>query len=143
MEGTARLLHRPFRHERDGDLVERRDLLDPIFVNDVPVRHLEGVCVAQVDLLLTEAPLPLAVLHRDRRRFHAIADLAIEPLRLAALEDVVVLDISAVRLEVAIALARRALVGVLEEVELELRRRARVEAELARTVDLPAQHLAR
>ena len=140
---AASLGHRPLRHEGHRHLVEGRDLLDPVFVDHMPVGHLQRFGKAQVDLLLPEPPLALAVLHRHRGPFHAVADLTVEPLRFGALQDVVVLDVATVRLEVAVVARRGLLVGVLEQIELELGPGLGVESQLAGAVDLTAQHLAR
>jgi len=56
---------------------------------------------------------------------------------------VVVLDVAAVGFEVSVTLARRALVRVLEEIELELRGGAWVETKFDGPLDLLAQDLPR
>src|SRR6185503_16456944 len=72
-------------------------------------------------LLLAGAPLALAALDPDAGAQHAVADVAVDPLLLGGLEDVVVLGVIADRLEVRVALLLGDLVRVLEEDELELR----------------------
>jgi hypothetical protein len=72
------------------------------------------------DLLLPGAPLALAALDPDARAQHAVADVAVDPLLLGGLEDVVVLGVVADRLEIRIPLLLGDLVRVLEEDELEL-----------------------
>jgi len=141
VERAARLGHRPLGHEGHRDLVEGRDLLDAILVDHVPVGHLQGFGKTQVDFLLPVAPLALAVLHRHAGPFHPVADLPVEPLGLGPLQDVVVLDVAAVRLQLAVVPAGRLLVGVFEEVELQLGTGLGIESELAGAVDLAAQDL--
>ena len=84
------------------------------------VGHLQRIGVAHVDLLLARPPLALGVLDRDAGTLQAAADGAHHAFLLAGLEDVIVLDVGAGRLEPLIALGRRRLVGLVEQVELEL-----------------------
>src|ERR671937_1775787 len=138
VEGASSLRHGPFRHEGDGDLVERGDFLDAVLVNDVPIAHLERLGEAQVDLLLAEAPLAFAVFDRNPCCLHPVPDQAVEPLRLGALQDVIVLDVAAIGLEAAVVFRPGLLVAVAEEEELELRSDLRIEAELAGSLYLAA-----
>ena len=99
----------------------QRDLLDAVLVDDVPVRHLQRLGIDQVQLLLARPPLALALLNRDAGRLHAVADRPHQRLALGGLEDMVVLDVPAGGLEIAVALLARGRVAVVEDVELELR----------------------
>src|SRR5256885_707959 len=139
VEGAARLLHVPLRHEGDRDLVEGRDLLDAVLVDDVTVAHFERFCIPEVDLLLPEAPFTFAVLDRNSGRLHPIADQPVEPLGFGPLEDVIVLDISPVRLEAVVILGSRLLVAIPDEEELQLRATLGVETEFLGTLDLTTQ----
>ena len=107
------------------------------------IGHLERLGVAKVDLLLSEPPLALAVFDRYPCRLHAVAHQAVEPFGFRSLEDVVILDIAAVRFQLPVVLYGGLLVGIPEKIKLELGPGLGIEAELARTVDLAAQRLAR
>ena len=98
------------------------DLLHAVLVERVAIRHLDGLGVAQVDLLLPAPPLALRELDRHGGRLHPVADGADEPLLLGGLEDVVVLEVLGDRRQPVVALRARLLERLLEQVELELGR---------------------
>jgi len=57
------------RHEGDRAAVLLGELLDPVLVDDVPVRGLEGVGEPEVDLLLPRPRLTLGALDGDPAAF--------------------------------------------------------------------------
>ncbi len=121
MAGRAGQLVVPFGHEGDRLAVQMGDLLGAVLVDDVPVGHLQGVGIADVDLLLARPPFALGVLHRNRRGIEAGADCPHHRLFLAGLQDVVVLNIGAGGRKVPQALVMGAPVGLVEQVEFQLR----------------------
>ena len=121
MAGGTGFAHRPLGHEGDRAASQRRDLLDAVLVDHVPVRHLERVGEPQVDLVLAPAELTFRELDRYPRVVHVVAELPDHELVLAGLEDVVVHDVVRLGAHVLVALPRRLLERVLEEVELEFR----------------------
>src|SRR5207245_347597 len=60
-----------------------------------------------------------------------------------ALQDVIVLEVPARRLEIAVALLRRVAIARAKEIVLELGGGERLEVQLAGSLDLPAQDRAR
>ena len=74
---------------------------------------------------------------------HPVADLPDERLVVGRREDVVVEDVRHRRRQVAVVLRVRLLVGLLQEVELELGAEHRLEARRSRPLDLRLQHLPR
>ena len=87
----------PLGHERDGVALLPGDLLRRVFVNRVPVGHLQRLGVAQSDLLLSRSPFALRRLDRHAGALEVRADRADEVLFFRALEDVVILDHAADR----------------------------------------------
>ena len=71
------------------------DFLQALLVDHVAVGHLQRLGVADVQLVLAEAPLAFRVLDRDAGRLEMPAHRRREGLRARALEDVVVLEIPA------------------------------------------------
>ena len=120
-----------------------RDLLRAVLVDDVVVGHRQRVGEAEVDLVLARPRLALRGLDLDARAVHAVADLADEVLVVGRGEDVVVEDVRHGRRQVLVALRPRLLVGLAQEVELELRARHRREAERRCPLHLRLQHLPR
>ncbi len=55
------------RHEGDAHALLVGDLLQALLEDDVTVGHLERIGVADVELVLAEAPLALRVLDGDAR----------------------------------------------------------------------------
>ena len=113
-----------------------RDLLRAVLEDHVVVGHRDRVRVEEVDLLLAGPGLALRALHLDAGRLHPVPHLADERLVVGRGEDVVVEDVRDRGGEVAVVLRVRLLVGLLEEVELELRADHRREAELGGALDL-------
>src|SRR4029077_8487722 len=103
----------------------------------------EGLGIAEIDLLLPSPPLALRELDGHPRRLHVVSDRADEPLLPRGLQDVIVLEVGRHGGEAVVALGARLVEGLLEEVELELRRRLDEEPLLLRALDLPAEHPAR
>ena len=119
------------------------DLFGPVLVDHVAVGHLERVGVPEVDLVLAEARLTLRELHRDAGVVDAVADRPDEVLVAGGLEDVVVLDVRAVRREAGVTLRGGFLVGVAEQDELQLRATLDRVPGFLRPRDLAPQDLAR
>src|SRR5262249_19846387 len=115
-------------------------LLGAVLVDHVVVRGRDRFAVAEVDLLLPRAPLAFAAFDHDAGAQHAVADLAMDELLLAGLEDVVVLGVGADRLEALLALRAGVVVGVAEEYELELGGHEHAIATGLRTFHLPAEN---
>ena len=131
------------RHEGDGAAALVRDLLEPGLVDDVVVGGAQRVAEAEVDLVLAGPRLALRGLDDHPGRLHRRPHRAEERLVEARREDVVVEDVRHRGREVVVVLRVRLEVGLAEEEELELRAEHRLEAELARLLDLRLQHLAR
>ena len=104
---------------------------------------IEGLGVADVELLLARAPLALRILDRDARGLQQVAHRAHHRLFLGGLEDVVVLDVVAGRLEVAKTLLVDRPVVLVEEIELELRGHVGGEPELLEPRELRLEDGAR
>ena len=97
--GGAREVVAPLGHEGDGLALQVRDLLDGVLQDGVAVGHLQRIGVADVDLFLARPPLALGVLDRDAGPLQPAADGAHHALLLGGLQDVVVLDVGAGRLQ--------------------------------------------
>ena len=93
--------------------------------------------------MLTATRFALAELDGHTSSFEATTKLADDVFVLGGLQHVIVLEIRAVRLEVAVALVVGFFVGVLEQVELDLAGHHRQEAKRSSGLDLTAQHRAR
>ena len=119
--GVAGQVVVPLGHKGHGLALQVSDLLDAVLEDRVAVGHVQGIGVADVDLLLARAPLALGVLDRDAGALQAGADRPHDALFLGRLEDVVVLDVGAGRRQLGVVLGPGALVGLVEEVELQLR----------------------
>src|SRR2546425_12465531 len=96
-----------------------------------------------IDLVLPGCRFALAELHGNARRGHVVAKLAVERFRLRGLQEVVVLVIPTEELQVVKVLGGRALVRVLEEIELQLARHHHVIAELTSALHLATENTAR
>ena len=140
MTGRARRPHVVLRHEGDRASLRPGDLLDPVLVERVAIRHLQGLGIAKVDLLLTASPLALGELHGHARRLHVVADGTDQRLLLRGLQDVIVLQIARHGGEPAIALGPRLVEGLPEEVELQLRASLDEQALLPGPLDLAPEH---
>src|SRR5262249_58252065 len=117
--------------------------LGRVLGQDVAVGLLDQVAESDVQLLLSWAPLPLGALHRHTARVEGPHDRADERLFLRPLEDVVVLDVGAERLEVAVSLAPRRLEALAKDVHFELRPGPRPKAHLVGPKDLAREEAAR
>src|SRR6266542_2044467 len=100
MHGASREFLVPLRHEGHGEALTFGDLLGRVLGQDVPVGLLEEIAVPNVQLLLPGPPLPLGALHRHAARVEAAHDRSDERLLPRSLQDVVVLDVAAERLEI-------------------------------------------
>ena len=109
----------------------------------MPVRHLQRLRIPDIDLLLARAPLALGILDRDAGALQAVAEGPHHDLVLRRLQDVIVLDVVPGRLEVAVALLVGALVAVVEEEELELRRHIGLELHGLEAPELLLEHRSR
>jgi hypothetical protein len=118
--GAANVLLRRLSHERHGQPVPMRDLLDAVLVDRVAVGRGDRVRVAHVKLVLPVPRLALGELHWDAGTLHPEPNLAHEALVARRRKDVVVHDVRDRRREVAVALRRRVLEAVAVEIELEL-----------------------
>ena len=138
---AARLVRGRFRHERHGDALLVRDLLEALLEDDVVVGHGQGAVVAHVELVLALGRLALGRLDDHARGLQRAADAAVVELGARALEQVVVLDVLADGLEVDVALGVRGLVAVRVDEVLELRRDVRAaEARVFDGVELAPEH---
>jgi hypothetical protein len=133
----------PLRHESHALALQQRDLFDAVLIDDVAIRHLEGVRVAQIELGLARTPFAFGGFDRDAGALHAVADGADQALLLGRLADVIVLDVPAGCLETFVAFLPGALVRLVEHVELELGRHVGAVAEGLCALDLAAQDRAR
>jgi len=133
----------PLGHEGDGVSLLPGDLLGGVLVDRVAVGHLQRVGVTQPDLLLARPPLALRRLDGNAGALHMRANGADEVLFFRPLQDVVILDDASNRRRIDEALLRHRLVGILEDVQLQFRRRHRGEAHVRGAGDLAAQHAAR
>ena len=120
-----------------------RDLLDAVLDNDVAIGHLQGIRIADVDFLLARPPLAFGVLDRDAGGLQPLADGAHDAFLLGGLQDVIILDIGAGGLQAMEALGSRALVALVEQVELELGRAQGAHLHGRQPRDLFFQHRAR
>ena len=118
--GVAGQLVVPLGHEGHGLAGEMRDLLDAVLQDDVAVGHLQRIGIAHVDLGLAGAPLALGILHRDPGALQPVADRPHHGLFLGGLEDVVILDVAAGRLQILEALFLSRGIGFVEKIELQL-----------------------
>ena len=109
----------------------------------MPIGHLDRLGVAQIELGLAGSPLALRELDRDAGAVHAVPDRPDQALLLGGLEDVVVLDVPAGGLEVAVDLLACAVERLVEDVELELGGHVDDEAQLARPRHLALEDRAR
>ena len=141
--GVAGEVGAPFGHEAHRLALQPGDLLDAVLVDDVPVGHLQRLGIDQVELLLAGTPLALALLDRDAGRLHAVADRAHQRLALGGLEDVVVLDVPAGGLEIAVVLLAGGRIAVVEDVELELGGHLGAVAQRLQPLELALEHRAR
>ncbi len=142
---TARtgVVERVLRHERHGSPETVGDLLRRGLVHEVAVGHLHGLGVVEVDLVLAAPRLALGELHGHPGGLQPAADRADDVLVLGGLQHVVVLEPRRVRTQVAVALGVSFVVGVVEQVELDLTGHHRQMAERRGCLHLPAQHGAR
>jgi hypothetical protein len=85
----------------------------------MPVGHFQRFGIFDIDLFLPRPPFAFGVFDRNARTMQAIADGAHDALLLGRLQDVIVLDVVARRLEIAIALGMRRLIAVVEEEKFE------------------------
>ena len=130
-------------HEGDRELLLRGDLLGARLVDRVLVGDPQRRPVVEVDLVLAVVALALGALHRQARRAHLVADLAQQRLHARPAEHRVVVVVEVGRLEAAVALLGRLLVGVLEDDELELGAGEGLQPALGQALQLRAQDLAR
>ena len=126
----------PLGHEGDRHALLRGDLLGAVLVDHVLVGRAQRGAVAEVDLVLAEVALALRVLDRHARAHHRVADAADQRLDARGAEHRVVDVVEVGRLEIAVALAPRVLVGVVEDDELELGAGLRAPAALGQPVEL-------
>ncbi len=119
--------------------VEVSDLLRRRLVDAVAVGHLDRGGVVEVHLVLAATGLTLGELHRHARGLQATADGTEDVLVLRRLQDVVVLEPRRVRPQAAVALGVGLVVGVLEQVELDLAGHHRQEAQRRGGLLLAAQ----
>src|SRR5262249_18760346 len=107
-------------HERDRSTVEIGELFRSVLEEREAVGRLEGVGIAQIDLVLANAGLALRELDRNPGGAHLIAQLAVEGLGLGRLEQLVVFVVGAEALEILISLPLGLVVAIGKQIELEL-----------------------
>jgi hypothetical protein len=130
-------------HVGDRHALLAGDLLGAVLVDDVRVGGGQRVRVVEVHLVLAEVALALGVLDLHAGRRHVVADAADERLDARGAQQGVVDVVEVGRLELAVGLVPRLLVGVAEHDELELGARGRLPAPLGEPVELAAQDLPR
>ena len=128
-------------HEGDRHLLLGGDLLGAVLVDDVTVSGLERLAVLEVDLVLAEVALALGVLDLQPGGPHLVSDPADQRFDARRAQQRVVDVVEVRRLEVAIGLAPRVLVGVPEDDELELGRGGGDEPTLGQPSELASQDL--
>ena len=119
------------------------DLLGGVLVDRVVVGGAQRVGVVEVDLVLAEVALALGVLDGHPRALHGVADAADQRLDARGAEHRVVDVVEVGRIEVAVGLVPRRLVGLAEDHELELGARVGAPPALGQPRQLAAQDLAR
>ena len=130
-------------HEADRHALLVGDLLGPVLVDRVLVGGLEHRSVGEVDLVLAEVALALGVLHPQPGARHPVADPPEQRLDARGAEHRVV-DVVEVRgPQVDPALRGGLVVGVAEDLELQLGRADGLHAALLEALELRAQDLAR
>ncbi len=108
------------RHERDGQPHPVGRLLQALLEDHVPVRHLHGLGVADVHLVLSESPLALRALHGHAGFPEMPAHRRREGLRARTLEHVVILEIPPGRLQSPVVALGGVAVALGEDVVLQL-----------------------
>ena len=93
--------------------------LEALLEELVPVGHVEGLGIADVELVLAQAPLAFGVLNRDARGAQVAAGRAGKVLVAAALEQLVVLQVPARWLQAVVMRRVGVAVAILEEVILQ------------------------
>src|SRR5258706_12397841 len=116
----ARLVGGELGHEGERQAGGIGQLLQALLEDHVPVGHVERAGVAHVHLVLAVAPFALGGLDRHAGQLEVAAHRGVEALGACALQDVIVLEVPAGGLEVAVSLQRRVAVAGAEEVVLEL-----------------------
>ena len=143
VHARAREISAPLRHEGDRDPLGECHLFRRLLVDHVAVRHVEGFGVDDVELVLAGTPFALARLDRNAARLEMPAERRVVGLLLGALQHVVVLDVPAEGFEVLEALGLRRVVGLLEDVVLELGGAHGGVPELLQALDLALENAAR
>src|SRR6516164_4584981 len=108
-----------FGHEGDGFAVLSGDLLEALFEDDVHVRHGQRFVVAEVDLVLTTAPLALARFNGNAGINHEITDSSHERLVLGRLCRMIIDAIIARWREVPVFRCIGVVEAVVEQEELK------------------------
>ena len=141
MKVTARSrpVRSELRHERHAQAHLFRHFLQTLLVDHMPVRHLQRLGVAHVQLVLPESPFPLGVFDGHAGVFQMVTHGACVGFGARALQDVIVLQIPAGGLHAAITLLGSRAVAIAEEVVLELGSGKAREAQASRRLNLPAQ----
>ena len=134
------LVGRHLGHERDAGAEAVGRLLQALLEHDVAVGHGQRVGVADVELVLADAPLALRALDGHARPAQVAAHRRGDVLGAGALQQVVVLEVPAGGVEVGVAAGRRVAVRRAVEVVLELGGGHRREPLPGRGVDLAPQH---
>ena len=134
---------RELRHERHGEPRLLGHFLQALFEDDVPIGHLQRLGISDVQLVLPESPLAFRALDRHAGLLQMPPHRGRERLRPRALENVVVLQIPARRLQAAVLALRRLPIAVLKDVVFQLGRRDGREAKRRAPRHLMPQHRAR
>ncbi len=106
------------------------------------VRHLQCLGVSDVDLLLPRPPFALGILDRNASACEAVAKRPHVDLFLGGLQNVVILDVVARCLEIAVALLVRHFVRVVEQEEFQFRGHVGLHLHRFEALQLLLQHCA-
>ncbi len=129
----------PFCHKRNRMTLRMCDFLHGVFHDDVSIRHLQGICIPDVEFLLARPPFTLGILDRNAGSFQTVPHGAQHRFLFGCLENMVVFDIGSCRLRTAKIPFGDVSIRLVEQIELQLGRRHRRESAFLKPRDLAAQ----